>query len=335
MPIQFPVIPKSKVYGEKMTPEQEAVQYYLEHGSLSKEHEEILKECIDFYSKAFSELKKIDLSEINEDTANEIISFLTIVFNVKIIIQNEGKFDYLFRVTIVDDQFLEKGKLRNPQYLYNPPLKLNQAKGIYNRCNSPNSTGLYAAFYENVAFRESKPQKGQRIILTTWKNKSGQSFVSYPISNAMIANNQGNSKATAAFIKTMENHHPFFSSLLKLNLEFLASEFIKESQIKSAKRFEYMFSAFFSEFILSDNNINDPTPNFDFIIYPSVAFKHLEDNIFISPRAISKVTPVYLQEFIVLETHYDKELSRDESPLELKLLRDASWIEDNLIIWND
>jgi hypothetical protein len=110
---------------------------------------------------------------------------------------------------------------------------------------------------------------------------------------------------------------------------------VKDVQIVSPKKYEYLFSAFFSEFILSENKVGDPIPNFDFIIYPSVAFKHLEDNIFIPLRSIPRIAPVYLQEFIVLETNYDKELSREDPPLELKLLRDSDWIEDDLIIWND
>jgi len=233
------------------------------------------------------------------------------------------------------DKFLCKGKVRNPKWIYNPPLIANQERGIYNRCNSPNGTAFYAAFYENVALRESKPKKNDIIILTEWKNKTGAPFITYPIGNSTITNNIGNTKATNAFEKSMENHHPLFKEHFKVVLEFLACEFVKEDEVNSDKKFEYLYSAFFSEHILKENNPKDPTSNIDFIIYPSVAYKHFEDNICLPERTLYRLTPIYLREYKVLETHYDKPLTLDEPPVDLELIREATWITDDDIIWDD
>lgn len=335
MIFNFPEIPQSKIFKDLFTAEQSALNNYITNSKFSSEEENIFQECIGFYKKAFKYLKSLPLTDFTPEDAQKVWNYLDDVFNFKLIIDNNGNFEVVFRVTNVRNTFLEKGKVRHPKYLYNPPLALNKERGIYNRCNSPNSTAFYAAFYENVALRETKPQKGERIIMTTWKNINGSPFVTYPISHALIANNSGNDKATEAFEKFMEKHHPLFREHFKIILEFISSEMVKDKEVLSEKKYEYLFSAYFSEHILKENNPKDPTPNFDYIIYPSVAYKHLEDNICVPERTLHRLKPVYLQEFEVLETYYDKPLSLTDAPAELKLLREATWITEDLIIWED
>lgn len=335
MEFNFPAIPKSKIYGEQFTPEQEALMHYFDAGKLTSDDEKILQECLNFYADVFKYLKSLPLSSFNEEDAKIVWEYLKQAFNTKWVVQNDIDFKIIFRVTIVKDAFLEKDKIRDPKYLHNPPLEINIKNGVYNRGNSPNSTMFYASFYENVAIRETKPQKGDRIIITIWENRSGKPFVSFPISHASIENNEGVLKATNAFKKKMENHHPLFVEHFRIHLDFLASEFVKDKEVVSEKKYEYLFSAFFSEFTLSEKNPQDPSPDYDFIIYPSVAFKHQEDNICIKPDSINKLRPAYLREFYVEETYCDKPLTLEDAPVKLKLLRDATWIEPELIIWND
>lgn len=336
MTFDFPDIPQSKVFKDLLTSEQTALDNYIKNSKFTQDEEKTIQECIDFYKKAFDYLKSLPLTDFTADDAKKVWSYLDSVFNFKLLVDNEGNFEVAFRVTIVRESFREKGKVRHPKYLYNPPLSVNQERGIYNRCNSPNSTAFYAAFHENVALRETKPQKGDTIIMTTWKNVNGSPFVTYPISHALIANNTGNDKATKAFEKTMENHHPLFREHFKTILAFISSEIVKDKEVVSEKKYEYLFSAYFSEHILKENNPKDPTPNFDFIVYPSVAYKHLEDNIVVPERTLHRLKPIYLQEFEVLETYYDKPLSLTDVPADLKLIREAStWITKDLIIWDD
>lgn len=335
MTFNFPAIPQSKVFGEKFTPEQEALDNYYTNFKFSDADELIMKECIEFYKVAFTYLKSLPLTDFNEEDVKTVWKYLDNVFNFKIVIHNDIKFNVVFRVTILHDKFREKGKVRNPKFLYNPPLNVNKERGIYNRCNSPNSTIFYAAFDENVALRETKPQKNDLIILSHWKNKTQGSFISYPISNATITNNIGNTKATNALEKSMENRHPLLKEHSKLILDFLASEFVKDKEVTSEKKYEYLFSAYFSEHILKENNPKDPTPNIDFIIYPSVAYKHFEDNICVPERTLHRLEPFYLQEFQVIETHYEKPLTLQEFPADLKLIREATWITKDQIIWED
>jgi len=335
MTFNFPDIPQSKVFSDLLTQEQKALDNYLKQYKFTDNEEAIIQECINFYKKAFAYLKSLPLTDFDKGDAKIVWDYLKKVFNFKIIVDNSVNFEVVFRVTIVNEKFRDKGKVRDSKYLYNPPLKINQDRGIYNRCNSPNSTAFYAAFYENVALRETKPQKGDLIIMTTWKNITGNVFNSYPISNALIANNIGNTKATIAFEKMMENHHPLFKEHFKTILEFISSEFVKDKEVVSENKYEYLYSAFFSEHILQENHPDDPEPNFDFIIYPSVAYKHFEDNICVSERTLHRLVPVHLQEFEILETYYDKPLSLDDLPADLRLIREATRITKDIIIWED
>ena len=109
-------------------------------------------------------MKAIPLSEITDEDLEELKTYLSSVFNFKIIIQNDINFEYLFRVTPVNESFVEKGKVRTPKYLTYPPLDIVKKMGKYNRANSPEKTVFYASFFENVALRETKPEKDSTLL---------------------------------------------------------------------------------------------------------------------------------------------------------------------------
>jgi hypothetical protein len=241
----------------------------------------------------------------------------------------------LYRVSFVRYEFLEKGKVRNPVYLKYPSLKIVKRKGVYNRANTNERTVFYASFKKNVAIMESKPAVGARIIITVWKNITGEPFNSYPITNLSIEN-EGVRKATKVFKETKKANNPLFAEIMDLVLGFLSSEFVKECEIKSSKRFEYLYSAYFADKILTPNNIDDLTPNIDFIIYPSVAWKHQYENVALIPDTVNnKLKLIKAHEYKVEETYYGNSLQKDKMPVKLKCIREADWIENNLIIWDD
>lgn len=331
----LPSLPSSKEYDGKMTPEQKAIMKCLESGELTSENIDSLKKSIAFYKEAFSKLKEINLSNLREDEAEELKSYLNQVFNFKIFVFNDLHFNFLFRVSIVHPDFLEKGKVRNPKYLRNPPIELVKEKGLYNRANTSDKTVFYASFYENVALRETKPQVGDRIIISTWKNTTGKPFNSFPITNSTV-DNDGIRKATEAFEETKKYNNPYFAEIMDLILGFLAEEFVKEVKTTNPKRYEYLFSAYFADMVFSPFNEDDPTPRCDFIIYPSVAWQHKHENVAVIPESVdSKLKLVRTEEYEVTETFYEKELGLKDSPAKLNLLRQADWIEEDNIIWED
>ena len=335
MVFNLPEIPKSKQYVDKMTPEQHAIMKCINQENLSQEEELNLKEAIEFYKESFPKLKNINLGVIKENEVKELKKYLNKVFNFNITISNDIHFEVLFRVSFVREEFTEKGKVRDPKFLKYPPIEVVKDKGVYNRANTNEKTVFYGSFYENVAIRETKPIVGDRIIISTWRNISGKPFNSYPIANTDV-NNEGTQKATEAFKETKGVNNPLFGKIMDLNLGFLASEFVKDCEIKNEKRFEYLYSAYFADKILSPFNEDDPTPDIDFIIYPSVAWKHLHENVAIVPNSVDKkLKLIKVVEYSVAETYYNQQIEKNEMPVKLDFIREADWIENDLIIWED
>jgi hypothetical protein len=335
MKFTFPELPDCKLYDGKMTPEQRVFDKLVHRQEVSESEEKILKDTIDFYKITFDYLKSINLSIITEEESNTILEFLHRVFNIEVGILNDISNLLIFRVSIIKDSFLENGKVRDPMYLSYPVLDLIQKSGIYNRANSPNTTVLYASFNENVALRETKPVAGSRIIISKWVNDTGKQFHAYPITNNDSVDNLELRRATQAFLEAKKDMHPLVAEITDLHLKFLSSEFIKDTPIMSSRRYEYLFSSFFAEKILSGNNPEDTYPETELIIYPSIAYKHREENLALSPKAVTYLKIVELKEYRVINTNYDSFIDVNQKAANLDLMRSSDWIEDHLIIWDD
>ena len=106
--------------------------------------------------------------------------------------------------------------------------------------------------------------------------------------------------------------------------------------MKNANRLEYLYSAYFADRLLSPLREGDPTPNYDFIIYPSVAWEHKHENVAMTPDALeNKMKLIHAIEYEVLDTEYDWTVDMDHMPVKMKLIREAKWFENDLIIWED
>ena len=335
----FPNIPKAKTYGELTTPEQDITFKLVNVQAISKEEEEVLREAIAFYKEAYPYLKLINLSELSENDAAELKQFLKIVFNMEIHVQNKIRFEDVYRVSFVKEAFLEKNKIRSLQFLMHPPLAITKQGGVFGRANSSDSTLFYCAFHPGVALLETKPKIGDRIIIAHWKHDANEPFVTYPITNNKSIDNEGLVKATNAFQDRMQFNHPLFAEILDLLLEFISSEFVKDSQVVSPKKYEYLLSSFFAEKILENSfkpvpHPTEPLNHYDALIYPSIANHYETENLAIVPGSVKKLKPYMFTDCIVKEikdsTIYDKSI-----PVILKVLRSSYWIEGDLIIWDD
>lgn len=342
MKFNFPKAPSSKIYGARTTPEQDVIMKLIAEQEIDTNEEKILKEAFEFYQEAFKSLKAINLSAIEEKDLKEIFSFLRVVFNMKLTIQNKINFYSLYRVTLVKDLFLENGKVRNIKYLKNPPLDIVKKNGVYGRANSPKSTIFYCAFHPGVAVLEMKPEINDKIIIAEWVNENAQDFISYPISNNKTIKNESLELATKAFQERMTYNHPLFAKILDSYLDFLSSEFVKDSQIVHPKKYEYIFSAYFADMIL-DNSFEpidhpiEPIKHYDCLIYPSIAVGFKSENLAILPISLKKIKLVKLQEILVKETFYNNlDLINDTVlPVAGEILRTATEFDEERIIWND
>ncbi len=341
MNFNFPALPKAKTYGKQTTHEQDVLMKLVQLAQITKTDEETLLEAIEFYKKAFAYLKSIDLSTIDDNNADKIIAFLKTVFNMQLIIQNKINFYDVFRVTAVKDAFMDNGKVRDTAFITYPPQKIIEALCVYGRCNSPKSTVFYCSFEPGVAVLETKPQVGQRIIIAHWYNENAKDFITYPITNNKAIDNDSLKLATKSFEERKKYNHPLFAQIMDMYLDFLSSEFVKDIEIKNPKKYEYLFSAFFSDWILENKFAPidypvEPIKRYDCVIYPSIAIRHKSENLAITPASVSRLRPIFLEDSIVVKTMYDNpDLSNNKLPIVREVLRKSTKIEVNKITWSD
>lgn len=336
--MEFPAIPQSKIYHGKTTPEQDAQMKLVQNIPLEQSDIIALEESVRFYEEVYPFLKGIDLSSITQQERDEIVKFLDTVLNYHVIVQNNIHFKTLFRITFVRDEFLENGKIRDVKFLSYPPVDVIKQLGRYGRANSPNSTCLYCAFNPVIALLETKPKIGERIIITQWLKEDNDPFVSFPIVNNESVKNEGLEKATKAFKERMAYNHPLFARTLELLFDFLSSEFIKAFPIVNPQAFEYLYSGYFSDRVLLKTNPDD----YDCIIYPSVASKHLTDNLAIKPSSVSRIRPFSIEDVIVVTTDYDNAVIHENAfpntiplPIGRHVLRTSTEINNGRISWDD
>lgn len=329
------LIEYKKYKDDEYTLEQQIFGKILTKQPISEKEENILDELISFYKETTNELEKIDLTSLTEEDYNDLCKFLQSFYNIIYPVQNKLDFQELYRVCIVNEGLREKGKIRHPKYISFPELSYLTKRGKLNRANTFNSTLLYASSNLRVAMAEIKPQKDDYIIISKWEKTKAEKLNSYPIVNCEkeIAN-EFLKQSAQAFKQMYTLTHPKFAQIIDINLQFLASEFIKKVDNGSDKGYEYSFSSYYSDQIID-------TSNFDCIIYPSVPFEYKADNVAIKPDNLKDyinitkgIKLILVQECKVKSIDYSKmDLNTDFYTLEF--IRESDWFKNDDIIWND
>jgi hypothetical protein len=142
--------------------------------------------------------------------------------------------------------------------------------------------------------------------------------------------------ASYAFELITEKMLPDVAEWMGSMFEFLASEFIKESEPTNPKRYDYLFSAMFADGMLQEFTEGTTLKNYDAIVYPSVAWNHIPNNVAIVPDVVdSRFSLIEAKEYEVIDTRYDKEIGLNEFPAKLNLLRTTVNFKDGRIAWSD
>ena len=184
-----------------------------------------------------------------------------------------------------------------------------------------------------------KPETGNKIIISKWQNLFPErKYTFFEIPNADV-NNPKVIEAKEAYKEHLVGKDPLYQELLNLTTAFIASEFTKEILNKNERnpnRLEYLFSAFISDRILKQPPQNNEIAPNDLILYPSVEWKHKQENVAVDPKVLKFFKLVKAVEYEVLDTYYDKaDLGLKEMPANLKEIRKSWNITNNDIIWED
>lgn len=329
------LIEYKKFKDDEYTLEQQIFEKIISNQPICEKEEKILDELIAFYQKTTNELEMLDLASLTDEDYKDLLTFLQSFYNIIYPVQNKLDFQELIRVCIVNENLRENGKIRHPKYVSFPELSYITKRGKLNRANTSNSTLLYAAPNLRVAIAETNPRKDDYILISHWKKIKKEKLNSYPIINCKKEiTNEFLKQSVQAFKQMYSLTHPKLAKIIDINLEFLASEFIKRVQNDTDKGYEYSFSSFYSDKIME-------TPEFDCIIYPSVPFEYKTFNIAIKPENlkdyihIAKGIKLFLvQEYKVKSIDYSAmDLNKDFYVLEF--IRESNWFENDDIIWND
>lgn len=341
--MELPEIPEFKRYADQLTLEQKILNKLFQRQSIDNTEEVVLKEAIGFYKNAFASLRGIDLSKTTLQEAESLKKYLDSIFNITIHFQNKIRFSNVFRSTIVKDNFLDGGKIRDIKYLKHPDIEIVKKSGLYNRANSNSSTRFYCSFYPAVAVTEIQPQVNDRIIIAQWHNYTNTRFATYPIAYADVENENVRA-ATNAFSDRMKFNNPFVAEIFKLRMQFLGHEFVKNVNACNPYRFEYLISAFFADRILTEPLIiggDNPEEfeQYDALIYPSVAYQHLHENMAVVPNSVEKLKLISAKEILVQRCFWQnvdpKDIDNDLLPIAGIVLRELKKIEGTTLIWND
>lgn len=330
----LPPVPKCKIpYQGKDSLETDAIFRSQNGEQLSPEQEEVLREVVDYYEILFPMLKSIDLASIIFEEGLAIQNYLDQAVNYTLLIRNDMTFDRIFRISVVEDSFREKGKVRSTAFLKYPPLGEVKKNKRYNRANTFNKTVFYAAPHWHVALLETKPKVGQKVIMSVWEPCTDELFNSYPIANIR---SYPDPEMDVSLRENSKHQHPLHNRLGELIMDFLVTEFVKDVQSAHPNKLEYLFSAYFSECILGPIIADTAEEECDLIRYPTVAFGHKLENIAMNPHCLdSRMEIVHAIEYEVEETYYDQKYPLEITPAKLKFIREASWFDEGLIVWND
>lgn len=333
---QLPAVPWFKKFTAPATKEQTILRLLATSQTADEEAEIVIRDSIAFNKTCFELFDRIDLVMLTDDQERIVKNYLRAIFTMMPYLHNDIYPEKIFRVTVLKDEFLENGKLRDPAFLSYPPLNLVRERGIYNRANSPNRTVFYGSIWENVALLEMKPPTGSRIVVSTWEYNTTEPMYAFPISLASGINNELADKASQAFEAFCENSHPLFAEWMEGILRFIANQFISDSLPVNPKRYDYLFSAFFSDKILTPFPPEVNMQSLDCILYPSVACEHKADNLAIRPEVFDRrFRLASVKESTVYETWYHQKMALHNFPCRLQPTRQAVSLENGKIRWND
>jgi len=344
--MNLPQIPDSLKWAGTSTAEQDVFKKLMNNQELTSDDIVILDSGYIFLKKSIKELKSIDANQLEDHDIPILKEYLRQIFNTSQYFQNVIDVAILHRMVWIRDFNEENGKIRSPQSLSFTCVDIVKNNGWYGRANSNESTCLYLAESEQTAVFECKPKVGERIVLTRWRPKESighnndyyNQIVCYPINSVEQINDWVN-HASNGLQKALKDGNPYVTRLIKLTQEFIGHEFTKDIPIKSEKRYEYFFSAYFADLIWNSLDVANERlglKEYDGIIYPSIANSYKYQNIALREASVSKFEPFYCEEMIVEKTGYEFfDGEKDHLPIEAKSIRKSVNITEDKIVWDD
>lgn len=195
------------------------------------------------------------------------------------------KFPPLQRVTINKNLFGGNNQRINEiKFLKYPPAdKVSK----YGRANLIGQSVFYCTSNPITALNEMKPQLGDLITTSIWKQKDDNRFLKIsPIFKITslngVVHNELSLKFTMAYKNSLKQHPKEIAEQIDVLLQFIADCFAKD--VDYGNSYDYALSAFYANKILNDFEGG----TIEALVYPSVADKLDFSNLAIKPSIIDE-----------------------------------------------
>jgi hypothetical protein len=309
---KFPLIKKA-LKDEDLTSEQKVLIKLINREYISNNDINIFIEAIGFYEDMFPKLLKLDLTSFDQGKLKSLISYFQNALNHMSVPTVDIECEFTYRIIKNNTIHPDNKSITNTSFLKYPPLHIVNKIGKYNRANTPNSNVFYGAESANAALLEMKPNKGELITLSIWRNKLNKIFYAYPMVHPIA--------------QLKDELHPIYFKWENVIRSFLVNEYSKEVN----NHFQYIYSAVLSERFLK---INDEHHNVQSIVYPSVKNNHKFDNLAIRPSDFDKYFEIYsIYEIIIDETYFQNEINY-HNPFEISYIKPYSMRQPKTILKN-
>jgi hypothetical protein len=271
--------------------------------------------------------RKIDLESFARANENGLLkreySILPYIFiNYRI-----GHFNEIMRVTINrtirEDQ--KNARLYEIENLKYPPNKISD-KLYYNRASFKKQSMFYGGFGYLETLFENKPENGDLITISTWRQKENKPICYAPIFHDKRIQENANlfREEWEYFQNQIEKLDSRTADTIFKIYSLITYFFIRP--VKPESKIEYIFSAYFANRIFETPNI----PKVEAILYPSVPTKYVSCNLAILPEAFDDKF-----DFVKAEEHQIIYKSFNKNQWGAEKRAETIKVEDNRLIWRE
>lgn len=195
------------------------------------------------------------------------------------------------------------------------------------RANFINQSMLYAAVNPLTAINEMKPDIGDLVTTTIWKQKENTFLVICPIfkktSVDNICHNEMSLRFNISYEHELKQHSTNKAEQIDLLLQFMADCFAKD--VDYDNNYDYFLSAYYANRIYKFYG-----SKIDALVYPSVADRLEFSNLAIKPEIFdSHFEPYEVIEGVVVE----KPNYINNNGYQIKIMGKTKNFENELIIW--
>lgn len=284
------------------------------------------KQDVTNFSKILDYITNLTRNGVNPTHVDMIIRILDEAIDFESYLCHEMEFTEIHRLTINKSILGKNQRIREIAHVKYPPRECVKS---YGRCNQPGQSILYASSGMLSILSEMKPELGDLITISTWRNVDNATLTFCPIFKNQPADgivNINSYNYNKEFNRLLKNMPPNIGVKVDLLTQFVANAFSKLFA-RNSNDVNYLISAYFSDIMLNRYN----NKSIEAIFYPSVQQNLAFENLAIKPSVFDdKYRLVHVKDAIIVNTP-----AQSGGGYFQEGIGDSSVFKDNTIVWDD